>query len=347
VYRCQQPRIAADRAREEIYVHWGGGHICDSGVFRYNGKTGEHDKTWPDIGADQTAVGPDGLIYLRTGSYGRSIVRVDHEGKVVPFPKGVTLPKGYTTLPTYLNKYAGDVNGVPTGGTSGSNVQQPGFAISPATGDIYLHMKYVDEAWAAANVPAWKKGAQILNVFAPDGSLKFANAFLPRLPDNDTGIGVDRWGNLYKGMRKTFGAKVADGLDPSSKGPAASFGSVVRFQGGQFPLGPLDKPSWTYPGFSVNGGSACTCADPMFDVDPYGRTFVPAMHLYSVMVLDANGNRVLRVGRYGNVDDEGIRFAWVRATAVSDRALYALDYGNRRVLKSALNYAAEESVNVP
>ena len=39
--------------------------------------------------------------------------------------------------------------------------------------------------------------------------------------------------------------------------------------------------------------------------------------------------------------------AMPRAVAVSDSAVYVLDYDNRRILKAALTYAAEETVPVP
>jgi hypothetical protein len=54
-----------------------------------------------------------------------------------------------------------------------------------------------------------------------------------------------------------------------------------------------------------------------------------------------------RIGRYGNVDDQGVRFAWIRTIAVSDTAVYAADPGNRRILKAALGYHEEETVPVP
>ena len=70
------------------------------------------------------------------------------------------------------------------------------------------------------------------------------------------------------------------------------------------------------------------------------------------ILLDANGNRIPRVGRYGNVDDADetcgkIHFAWIRAVAVSDTAVYVVDQPNRRILKAALKYAAEENAPVP
>jgi hypothetical protein len=44
---------------------------------------------------------------------------------------------------------------------------------------------------------------------------------------------------------------------------------------------------------------------------------------------------------------DGLRFCWPRAVVASDTALYVADVGNRRVLKAALSYAAEETVPAP
>jgi len=76
-------------------------------------------------------------------------------------------------------------------------------------------------------------------------------------------------------------------------------------------------------------------------MDRWARTFVPANHLYSIMVLDSTGNRIARFGRYGNVDDadpryNGIHLCWPRAVAASDTAFYVADHGNERILKAAL-----------
>jgi hypothetical protein len=42
-----------------------------------------------------------------------------------------------------------------------------------------------------------------------------------------------------------------------------------------------------------------------------------------------------------------MRFAWIKALTSSDTALYAVDNPNRRILKAALTYAANETVPVP
>ena len=379
------PRIEADPFRDEVYVRWdSSGHVCSKGIARYDGKTGALDKTWPDIGMDMMDFGPDGLLYARIGSYGKHVARFDRFGKVVSFLKGVMPKKGYYELPDYLNKY-NDPFTVISYGTGGSNVQQKGFAVSPANGDIYVHIQYVDPGWAAANCKEWKKDMALIAVFAPDGSLKCANA-IPGVPATSHGLRVDRWNNVYKGVNDHVpaGQKLFEGLAAQPPGrpgwgemPAA--GAIVKFRGGSFPVGAFkdlkenaagvkldlfranggcvaEGALWAYGGVSPLGGSACSCPHSLFDVDPYGRSFLPQAYTFSVVVLDGNGNKVLRIGRYGNADSQGpksavpepeIGFAWVRGVSATDRALYALDYGNRRILKARLSYAAEETVPVP
>ncbi|MBA4389154.1 MAG: hypothetical protein C0404_14370 [Verrucomicrobia bacterium] len=114
---------------------------------------------------------------------------------------------------------------------------------------------------------------------------------------------------------------------------------------------------WAYGGMSNMSGDQCNCAFARFHLDRWARSWVPANQVCSVMVIDSNGNRVMRIGRYGNVTDteedintkkgDGIRFAHVRGVLASDTALYAHDYPNRRILKAALFYAAEEIVPAP
>lgn len=108
-------------------------------------------------------------------------------------------------------------------------------------------------------------------------------------------------------------------------------------------------------GMLISQGSACSCSHARFGLDRYNRAFVPSMQLYSIMVLDANGNRMARIGRYGNPDCKGpgslvpepdLGFAWVRGVAVSDKAFYAEDYTNMRVVKAGLTYKTSVFLNL-
>jgi hypothetical protein len=179
------------------------------------------------------------------------------------------------------------------------------------------------------------------------------------------GVSMDRDGNVYAVISGTLpaGQKTFEG----SEVPANTNGgctSLVKFRGlgGKYPLnvGPgtkvgkgeeLPGATWVYGGVS-SSMRGCYCHQTRHDMDPWARAWLPSNQFYSVTVLDSNMNRIARIGRYGNVDDADpkcgkIHFAWLRAVAVSDVALYAADHGNRRIVRAALSYAAEETVPVP
>jgi hypothetical protein len=107
-----------------------------------------------------------------------------------------------------------------------------------------------------------------------------------------------------------------------------------------------------YSGIS-GSNMKCSCGHTRWDMDYYPRLWIPAPQLCSVVVLDSNGNLIARFGKYGNVDDDdpgvgGIHFAGrISAVCASDRAFYAVDQHNHRLLKAELSYAAEEEVALP
>jgi len=73
-------------------------------------------------------------------------------------------------------------------------------------------------------------------------------------------------------------------------------------------------------------------------------------------VLDSNGNLILRIGRYGNVDSAGpdslvplggdeVGLFYAPYVAVhTDRRLYIADAGNARIVSVQLNYYRNERV---
>jgi len=254
-----------------------------------------------------------------------------------------------------------------------------------------------------------RTGTRLLRVFDKDGEEKVFNA-LPGLPFVH-GVRVDRKNDLYVSAL-TFreeGDKIPDGLE-SHMPFHLTMGSVLKFGDGSGSLpvarvygedtpGRPDGPNnlydatwwgnryekhwcgeiqWGY--FGQTGlGINCSCHHTRMDVDGYARVFVPAMHLFSIVVLDTNGNRIARIGRYGNADHRGkdsfvedpetgrlrprrpddpadlkspfaepdVAFAWVRNVQASDTAIYAMDYDNRRILKAALSYEVQATLDLP
>ncbi|MEX0702250.1 MAG: hypothetical protein WD069_09160 [Planctomycetales bacterium] len=138
---------------------------------------------------------------------------------------------------------------------------------------------------------------------------------------------------------------------------------------------------WLYGGVGYGGfntsraGGGCHCWNSKFELDYFGRSFAPEVDHYSVAVLDPAGNLILRVGRYGNVDDGvplargrrepagtdrgadaprsparsigGDEVALFHAAYVAthtDRRLFITDTGNARVVSVRLDYHTTENI---
>jgi hypothetical protein len=51
-------------------------------------------------------------------------------------------------------------------------------------------------------------------------------------------------------------------------------------------------------------GGKCSCyVNGRLDLDYFGRSFAPEVDRFRAVVLDANGNVILRIGKYGNIGD--------------------------------------------
>jgi hypothetical protein len=274
-----------------------------------------------------------------------------------------------------------------TGLRNHSNTHERGLFISPR-GHILAHILQggSDVAWSLKygvppTAPQTRGAGSFVRVWANDGKLLTSNA----VGDMGTGHGVsmDRDGNIYAAVGAIWpaGQKSYDGMIDVA--PEANrwggYGSLVKFRGGTaYPLGrtcydkkdvpatgaiavsgrykALEGAQWIWGGLVCQTDGNCSCHQLRYDMDYFARHWIPSNQLYSITVLDANGNRIARLGRYGNVDDtaqdlkggkDGLRFVWPRALCVSDTALYVTDHGNRRILKAAISYATEETLPLP
>jgi len=101
-------------------------------------------------------------------------------------------------------------------------------------------------------------------------------------------------------------------------------------------------------GYYPFGGDKCICLNARFDLDLFGRSFIPESTRASVMIVDTNGNFIQRIGSYGNADEKGpeIRIAYMRYVAVNDKKLFINDSPNKRILSIDLKYHKEEVVGV-
>ncbi len=200
------------------------------------------------------------------------------------------------------------------------------------------------------------------------------------------GIKIDRDDNIYMMLasRRLLDGKAFDpGLPRDTSCTlvkvAAGKAKVLSNSGAiPIPLGPDDKPNrppdisgytsgwikgaqWFYGGVGFGTPGACVCWNSRFDMDLFARCFAPEPLCYSVAVLDTNGNLILRIGKYGNVDDGkplilaggpsapraigGDEVALAHACYVAahtDRRLFIADAGNARIVSVKLEYHATE-----
>ncbi len=142
------------------------------------------------------------------------------------------------------------------------------------------------------------------------------------------------------------------------KGPDGPSQIAGRHQ----PAAWVQGAEWLYGGGGFSSGGD-TCWNARCALDLYARTFAPEPDRFTVAVLDTNGNLIMRIGKYGNLDDGkplvpdpvikqtrsigGDEVALMHACYVgvqSDKRLFISDAGNRRIASVKLGYHVEERV---
>jgi hypothetical protein len=227
----------------------------------------------------------------------------------------------------------------------------------------------------AASVHVWDKHGKLIHQDA-----------IPGLPQLD-GVSIDSRGDLYvlaTPSRIYDGTKYFNDMSETLikfKPQAGRFISTNRgipipvpdgfkherqpeIYNGAMGSGWADGAEWFFGGVgfagfnSARGGGGCACWHGRFKLDYYGRSFVPAPYEYNIAVLDSNGNLILRIGKYGNVDSSGTDclvpvggdgiglFNACYVTTHTDRRLFISDSGNARVFSAKLDYYATEKVGL-
>jgi hypothetical protein len=214
------------------------------------------------------------------------------------------------------------------------------------------------------------------------------------------GLHIDKEDNVYAlwAARRLLPGQNVSETEPTRKGwlPISSQ-TLVKFKPGKakvlctgrvaqpLPKGSLPKrppdakttgngvawaegAEWMYGGVGCNGfvphwAPNCSCWNARPALDLFARSFATELARSRVAVLDSGGNLILRIGKYGNVEDGvplvkkggpdnprpvgGDEVALAKPTylaAHTDRRLFIADYGNYRVLSVKLGYHAEETV---
>ena len=170
----------------------------------------------------------------------------------------------------------------------------------------------------------------------PAGSIYLAQQGVPKDHKPPKGFEKDEAYRNAIGSILKFGPKGGE----RSKGDDAMLG----FSGVQaiYPgCGPISR--WRCVG-------ACACTKPRFDVDAYGRPYIPNAITFCVSVRDNAGNEIVRFGHYGNFDAQGpgskepkpeVPLGWPVAAGASEKSIYVGDCLNHRVVRVDKAFAAE------
>ncbi len=144
---------------------------------------------------------------------------------------------------------------------------------------------------------------------------------------------------------------------PDKFGPGLAMGAGQKMKGVY-----IEGALKAYPGLAVlsgfeRGEGHCACQTPRFEVDDYGRLYIPNALTCSVQVVDNEGNEIVKFGSYGNFDD-GLRavesagkpgkipLAYPIAAKASFKHIYVADSANRRAVRVDPTWQAEEACEI-
>jgi hypothetical protein len=330
-----------DREAELVYVTRSGGT-----VWRFNGTTGEGGPL--EIKAVDVAVGPRGDLYTwgTSGGYDGPIARYTRDLKPAPLTS--------TGKHTYGHVY----------GRAGRGSSVCGFDVD-AQGRVYAtygtnecHVRVYDEKGELVDYPRKQKAeggkdevpVAISNVTGFGGSLRVdlaGNIYLLQggLPaDYPVPAGFEKDEAFRSAVGTIYKFPPAGGsFDAGNNRVKAAVGAIAQYPG----CGPVSQ--WRAVG-------SCVCTKPRFDVDDFGRLYIPNAITYSVSVRDNAGNEIVRFGAYGNLDCQGpgskepkpeIPLGWPVTAGASDKYIYVGDCLNHRVVRVDKQFTAEATVKVP
>ncbi len=332
-----------DREAELVYVTRSGGT-----AWRFNGDTGKGGPL--EIKAVDLAIGPHGHIYTwgTDGGYQGPIARFTRDLKPAPLSS-----TGEHTF-GYLYGRWGRGSSV-----CGLDVDAQGRVFA-TYGSNDCHIRAYDKDGKLVNFNRkitvnTRRGPQqipvaVSGVVGYGGSIRLdskGNIYvlqhgLPEDHKHPSGFESDEAyrqavGTIYKfspegGALKQAGGSVKEAV-----------GSINRYPD----CGPISR--WRCDG-------SCACTKPRFDVDGFGRLYIPNGITYSVSVRDNANNEIVRFGDYGNFDCQGpkskepqpkIPLGWPVAAGASDRFIYVGDTLNHRIVRVDKVFATESVVAVP
>jgi hypothetical protein len=340
----------ANPVTDEVFANDGWAEEQKGLAARYDGKTG---KRLPcNFTALDMAFDLDGNVYYSgLNAWTTPIWRLAPDLTPLPFPGS---DNSKTTGRDVYGKY-------------GWGHCQKGLAVA-RDGTLYaFHMK----TWSEYTVVRWTPQGKAIDGFLT-GS--FFNT-------RSGGLKVDAAGNLYVGVPgwpKTcspsysspvfFSGSSVVKCKPTAETFDDGYGKVPQPAGALDWQGPracrwLSGAIAAYPYMAANGMSndhiGCTCKEARFDLDLYGRLYIPNVLTYRVTMVDNAGNVICTAGHYGNADSQGpaaesplktpaVPLGWpLTVGAAPDHGhVYAGDVVNSRIVRIDLTWAAEATCEI-
>jgi hypothetical protein len=356
---------------------------------------------WLDLpfGAEDVCFDVNGLAYLRTGDI---VVRYDPKTwKEIPWDYGVERDG----VAHCGGRSAAVISGLPLpGARPGPWFHIGGFGISPKghlvvqcfNGGLSQNSKMArpdepkltfkeNNGYVAEVYPGRQSWGEI-HIWDAYGKV-VSQDVIPGIAITD-GVQIDKDDNVYalmNPMRTPNGKKVFNPLTETlvkykpKNGKIITSGNAVPLviPDAQKPKKPTDvygyyqDPAWVegaewmFGGVGYGGTWRCVCWNARFSLDYYARSFAPEPDRFSVVVLDSNGNVMLRIGKPGNIDDGvpliadpyikaprsigGDETAIMHAcyvTVDTDKRLLIEDQGNRKITSVKINYYTDEKFSL-
>ncbi|MBL8029479.1 MAG: T9SS type A sorting domain-containing protein [Fibrobacteres bacterium] len=333
-------RLAVDRKTETVYINDGWAGL--SKITDWNNPVPRPCSTSlrQRLYAGDMSISPRGQLYLReNNAYSGPVTRYTLDNKHVPVPFANS---GKNVLTPYIY------------GRMGEGYGDKGLGVAP------------DNRVAVAYMGSWNDF--FVGVFGdsagPSGdTASYTNRVLTGMTDGSFGCSprYDLAGNLYVAIAhlpppnyvfpSVFKADVNYQTGAVIKIPAGTPAPCTLNAAKQFSSANVSTYSLPISPF-VRVGS-CVCRSPRFEVDPYGRLFLPDAYHNRVRIIDNAGGLINEFGHYGNNDSWGanspvpevdIPLAFPLAVAASNDYIYVNDMVNNRLVRVQMNYELD---NIP
>lgn len=384
--------LAADPARNRVLVYEHLNARAHRGHKSIDLQTDE--VTVLDTRGSDLTIDADGNLYVMDGYNSNTMSRYDPDFKPLPFPdtdsnkmqvplraygpsmglRGhVVTPAGDIYVrrsPNHARVSTVDVYG-PDGKLKKANVVHgagsgdSGIGVDNR-GNVYLGMNLKpadsimpDEFARVVPVSAWRYYRRERDKRSTPWCDIYANPYIFHMgsvfkfgPDGGRIYGNFDTRSVDEGETELALAKApADGVPYKS----SYLGWDVKVVGAQWRYAGVGIIPHSFDGF--RGDDGCECLQTQLDADLYGRVYAPSVFYSSIEMIDSAGNRIARLGGYGNADSAGndsrvpdpeIALAWPAEVdyAEFDGKLYVTDSVNRRVVVIRFEWADSKEVQV-